>query len=106
MENNNLLFAPVKRKVSNGFHATPAKITEMNDMFNKKMDEATEKDGVTSAILAQPTQTNKPKFKTCTRRLQRGNRKGEQCLRAAHKYGMCPYHLGVWKRNNPFLKHP
>lgn len=101
MENNNLLFAPIKRKVSNGFHATPAKITEMNDAFNKKMDEAAEKNEVTS-------ETNKPrpKFKTCTRRLQRGNRKGEQCLRAAHKYGMCPYHLGVWKKNNPFLKHP
>ena len=100
MENNYLLLAPVKRKVSNNFRSTPEKITEMNDIFNKKMNEAYSEKVLIREIPPQPP------FKKCTRRLKRGERKGEQCLKSSYKYNMCSYHWGVWKKNNPFLNHP
>ena len=40
----------------------------------------------------------------CTKR--RNNPTDKPCNCYVYKYGMCRYHLGVWKKNNPFLSHP
>jgi len=54
--NDNLLRAPVKRKVLNGFRAPRGIITEMNILFNERMDKAYED-------YLSVSETNQPKTK-------------------------------------------
>jgi hypothetical protein len=107
MENDILIESPVKKsgQVRNNFRIPPAKITEMNNLFNSEMDKIVQEQYELADPIRAP-QKNALLVGVCTRKLKRGNRVGDSCGKSVYKYGICSYHWGVWKKNNPFLKHP
>lgn len=107
MKNDTLIRSPVKKSVParNNFRIPPAKITEMNNLFNLEMDKAVQEQHELVYFRESPQKSVKL-VGVCTRKLKSGNRKGDSCGKSVHKYGICSYHWGVWKKNNPFLNHP
>ena len=107
MKNGTLIDSPVKKNMlgRNNFRIPPAKITEMNNLFNSEMDKAAQEHHELVNFRVSPRK-NTALVSLCTRKLKRGSRKGDLCGKSVYKYGICSYHWGVWKKNNPFLNHP
>lgn len=88
---------------NHSFRVPPAKITELNNWFNLEMEKAVR--DVQPRVLS--TVKNETSLKiVCNRKLKRGKREGESCGKSVYKYGLCSYHWNVWRKKNPFLKHP
>lgn len=106
MNQDTLIESPIKNVlVRNNFHIPPAKITEMNNLFNSEMNKATQEQ-YEHVDFSVKSRKNTLLVGLCTRKLKRGNRKGDPCGKSVYKHGICSYHWGVWKKNNPFLTHP
>jgi hypothetical protein len=106
MENDILIESPVKKSAPrNNFHIPPAKITEMNNLFNSEMGKVAQEQYEVVGFIKSPQKSAKI-VGVCSKKLKRGSRKGEPCGKSVYKYGICSYHWGIWKKNNPFLKHP
>lgn len=63
-------------------------------------------------VRLESRMTSKPKkqlavvTKPCKMKIRRGPRKGVSCGKQVFKYGKCPYHWGVWRKANPFMRTP
>jgi hypothetical protein len=93
---------PIKSKVKNNItRYSPAIVAALNNRFNMELEKE---------IILPQTHDNlsisSPNYvhgNICTRKIKH---EGIVCGREAFRHKMCPYHWGLWKRENPFSNKP
>ncbi len=85
--------APIKSKVKRVTRYPPAFVTVLNNKFNAELEN--------EAILSQAHDND-----ICVRKIKSEGGISTICGRTVFRHEMCPYHWGLWKRENPFSNEP